>query len=71
MARPNCLRLAMFAVEAGLREIDSTGTQSGLLAQMQQRSRLYGMLRYEAYNEFDTNPYNFTVKEGDHDRSYR
>ncbi len=32
------LRLAMFAVEDGLREIDAKGTQSGLLDQMQHRS---------------------------------
>jgi methylisocitrate lyase len=47
------LRLAMFAVEAGLREIDSTGTQSGLLDRMQHRSRLYELLRYADYNQFD------------------
>jgi methylisocitrate lyase len=48
------LRLAMFAVEAGLREIDSAGTQSGLLDRMQQRSRLYELVRYADYNQFDT-----------------
>jgi methylisocitrate lyase len=48
------LRLAMFAVEAGLREIDSTGTQSGLLDAMQDRSRLYELLRYADYTQFDT-----------------
>jgi methylisocitrate lyase len=42
------LRLAMFAVEAGMREIDSTGTQSALLGQMQHRSRLYELLGYDA-----------------------
>jgi len=41
------LRLAMFAVEAGLREIDSAGTQSGLLERMQHRSRLYELLGYD------------------------
>jgi methylisocitrate lyase len=41
------LRLAMYAVEVGLREIANTGTQSGLLERMQHRSRLYGLLRYE------------------------
>jgi methylisocitrate lyase len=41
------LRLAMFAVEAGLREIDSAGTQSGLLERLQHRSRLYELLGYE------------------------
>ena len=40
------LRLAMFAVEVGLREIDAAGTQSGLLDQMQHRGRLYELLRY-------------------------
>ncbi|MGY2062693.1 isocitrate lyase/phosphoenolpyruvate mutase family protein, partial [Nocardia gipuzkoensis] len=35
------LRLAMYAAEAGLREIFETGTQAGLLDRMQHRSRLY------------------------------
>ena len=39
------LRLAMYAVEVGLREIADTGTQSGLVDQMRQRSRLYELLR--------------------------
>ncbi len=47
------LRLAMHAIEAGLREIGSTGTQSGLLNQMQQRKRLYELLRYADYTQFD------------------
>jgi methylisocitrate lyase len=47
------LRLAMFAVENGLREIDSQGTQSGLLDHMQHRKRLYELLRYADYNQFD------------------
>ena len=53
------LRLAMFAVEAGLREIDEAGTQSGLLDQMQHRSRLYELLRYADYTQFDSDIYNF------------
>lgn len=56
------LRLAMFAVEAGLREIDSAGTQSGLLDQMQHRSRLYELLRYNDYNQFDSDIYNFALQ---------
>lgn len=56
------LRLAMFAVEQGLREIASTGTQSGLLDQMQHRSRLYELLRYADYNEFDSDIYNFALQ---------
>ncbi|MBS9534709.1 methylisocitrate lyase [Mycobacterium sp. M1] len=55
------LRLAMFAVESGLREIDSAGTQSGLLDQMQHRSRLYELLRYAEYNKFDDDIFNFTL----------
>ncbi|MGW4118737.1 methylisocitrate lyase [Nocardia sp. NPDC004711] len=55
------LRLAMFAAETGLREIAATGTQSGLLDRMQHRSRLYELLQYERYNEFDSDIFNFTL----------
>ncbi|WP_433562244.1 methylisocitrate lyase [Nocardia sp. CA-151230] len=55
------LRLAMFATEIGLREIATTGTQSGLLDRMQHRGRLYELLRYERYNEFDSDIFNFTL----------
>ncbi|MEU5761524.1 methylisocitrate lyase [Nocardia sp. NPDC047648] len=55
------LRLAMFAAEAGLREIFEHGTQAGLLDRMQHRSRLYELLRYEAYNEFDSDIFDFTT----------
>ena len=53
------LRLAMFAVEAGLRQIDTAGTQSGLLEAMQHRSRLYELLRYADYTQFDEDIFNF------------
>ena len=56
------LRLAMFAVEAGLREIASAGTQSGILDQMQHRSRLYELLRYAEYNDFDSDIFNFSLQ---------
>ncbi|WP_458686732.1 methylisocitrate lyase [Nocardia tengchongensis] len=55
------LRLAMFAAETGLREIAATGTQAGLLDRMQHRSRLYELLEYERYNEFDSDIFNFTL----------
>ncbi|WP_327151062.1 methylisocitrate lyase [Nocardia sp. NBC_01329] len=55
------LRLAMYAAEAGLREIYAEGTQSGLLDRMQPRSRLYELLRYERYNEFDSDVFDFTL----------
>ena len=56
------LRLAMYAVEVGLREIADSGTQSGLLDQMQHRSRLYELLRYSDYNQFDSDIYNFATQ---------
>jgi methylisocitrate lyase len=55
------LRLAMFAVEVGLREIDSAGSQSGILEQMQHRGRLYELLRYADYNQFDDDIFRFTM----------
>ncbi|MFF3574480.1 methylisocitrate lyase [Nocardia jiangxiensis] len=55
------LRLAMHAAEAGLREIYEQGTQSGLLDRMQHRSRLYELLQYERYNEFDSDIFNFAL----------
>lgn len=56
------LRLAMHAVETGLREISSAGTQSGLLGQMQHRSRLYELLCYADYTQFDAQVYNFALQ---------
>jgi methylisocitrate lyase len=56
------LRLAMFAIEKGLREIHAEGTQEGLLGEMQHRSRLYEILEYERYNEFDSGIFNFSVE---------
>lgn len=57
------LRLAMHAVETGMREVFDAGTQSGLLGSMQHRSRLYELLRYADYNQFDSDIYNFAVQE--------
>ena len=55
------LRLAMQAVEEGFREIFERGTQERLLPKMQHRKRLYELLRYEQYNQFDQNIYNFKL----------
>ncbi|MBF6060631.1 methylisocitrate lyase [Nocardia terpenica] len=55
------LRLAMYAAEAGLREIVDKGTQAGLLDRMQHRGRLYELLEYQRYNEFDSDIFNFTL----------
>lgn len=56
-------RLAMKAVEDGLRSIYEKGTQEHLLENMQHRSRLYEIVKYKDYNEFDTNIFNFTLKK--------
>lgn len=55
------LRLAMKAVEDGLRQIKEKGTQEGLLGDMQTRKRLYEILEYERYNQFDQSVFNFKV----------
>jgi len=55
------LRLAMHAADAGLAAIAGTGTQGGLLDQMQHRRDLYDLLDYESYNTFDTSIFNFRV----------
>lgn len=55
------LRLAMYHVEESLRSIKEKGTQEHLLDKMQHRSRLYELVDYEAYNEFDKSIYNFEL----------
>jgi len=55
------LRLAMHAADAGLAAIADSGTQEGLLGQMQHRRDLYALLDYEAYGAFDTSVYNFKL----------
>ncbi|MCR6491954.1 methylisocitrate lyase [Cellulomonas sp. P24] len=55
------LRLAMGAVEAGLRTIATEGTQASLVPAMQTRARLYELLDYAAYTQFDASVFNFTV----------
>ncbi len=55
------LRVAMGAIGRGLGEIAQTGTQSGLLQEMQTRADLYELIRYEDYNRFDQSVFNFRV----------
>ncbi|MEW1633611.1 methylisocitrate lyase [Streptomyces sp. NPDC093801] len=57
-------RLAMGAVEEGLRTIAQEGTQESLLPRMQTRSRLYEVLDYEAYTAFDGSVFDFTLPPG-------
>jgi len=56
-------RLAMFAVEQGLNAIKKDGSQEAVLDKMQTRSRLYEVLGYEDYNNFDSSLYNFKLGE--------
>tara|TARA_Y100000588_G_scaffold2146_1_gene3080 strand:- start:170 stop:1081 length:912 start_codon:yes stop_codon:yes gene_type:complete len=55
------LRLAMKAVEDGLSWLQEHGTQKGIIGRMQTRSRLYDVIRYEDYNRFDQDIFNFSL----------
>jgi methylisocitrate lyase len=56
------LRLAMKAIEDGLTQIYNEGTQENVIPMMQPRSRLYEVIHYEDYNEFDTGIFNFNLE---------
>lgn len=55
------LRLAMRAVEDGLKTLAHDGTQIGLIDRMQTRSRLYEILRYGDYADFDETIFDFEL----------
>lgn len=55
------VRLAMKAVEDGLDHIMKEGSQEGIVDKMQHRKRLYEILHYERYNEFDQTLFNFKL----------
>ena len=57
------LRLAMGEVDRGLSAILKDGDQNGILDRMQHRRDLYELLRYEDYNRFDQDLFNFEVKD--------
>ncbi|MFE3996027.1 methylisocitrate lyase [Streptomyces goshikiensis] len=57
-------RLAMGAIEDGLRTLAAEGTQESLLPRMQTRSRLYEVLGYEDYSAFDSTVFDFTLPPG-------
>lgn len=54
-------RTAMGQTEAMLREIAQTGTQEPWLDRMQHRSRLYELVRYDEYNQFDQSVFTYSV----------
>jgi len=55
------LRLAMKAVEDGLAVLKKAGTQASVIGEMQTRAQLYELLRYEDYEKFDKNVFNFKL----------
>lgn len=55
------LRLAMGAIDRGLDSIKAEGSQESVVPQMQTRAELYDLLRYEEYNSFDRNIFNFKL----------
>jgi methylisocitrate lyase len=55
------LRIAMKAVLEALDVIAETGTQRDVVDRMQTRQELYDLLRYEDYNRFDQDLFNFKL----------
>lgn len=55
------LRLAMKAIEDGLRQIAAAGTQQGVVPDMLTRQELYDLLRYEEYAKYDEALFNFKL----------
>ena len=53
-------RLAMGQTEAMLRDIAETGTQEPWLDRMQHRSRLYELVKYEDFNQFDQSVFTYS-----------
>jgi methylisocitrate lyase len=55
------LRLAMGAIEDGLRTILAEGSQESIVPKMQTRKRLYELLHYDDYSVFDSDIANFRL----------
>ena len=64
------LRLAMGAIEEGLRALRRDGTQVSLLDRMQTRARLYELLGYADYDAFDADVFNFDLETGGRDNDH-
>ncbi|WP_291314741.1 methylisocitrate lyase [Corynebacterium sp. UBA2622] len=54
-------RTAMGQTEAMLKDIAATGTQESWLDKMQHRSRLYELVKYDEYNQFDQSVFTYSV----------
>lgn len=57
------LRIAMGATGRALDTLNEEGHLTSKLDEMQHRADLYELVDYEAYNQFDTNVFNFEVKK--------
>jgi len=55
------LRIAMGAIERGLDQLAAEGTLAGVVPEMQTRSRLYELVDYGGYSEFDADVYTFDL----------
>ncbi|MBT3989755.1 MAG: methylisocitrate lyase [Rhodospirillaceae bacterium] len=56
------LRLAMGAIEASFAALKEEGSLESQVGKMQTRKRLYEIIKYEEYNQFDQNLHNFELK---------
>jgi methylisocitrate lyase len=56
------LRLAMGAAERGLETILAEGSLVNRVPEMQTRARLYELVDYEGYSEFDADVYTFDLR---------
>ena len=57
------LRLSMHAIQEGLTELKAKGNQKSLLKKMQNRQRLYDLVKYNEYGEIDKNVSDFFKSE--------
>jgi methylisocitrate lyase len=55
-------RLALKNVEDGLKQIFKDGHQNNVIDKMQTRKRLYKLVDYEKYDEFDNSIFKFSKK---------
>jgi methylisocitrate lyase len=55
------LRLAMGSAMRGLDSLKEHGSLQGVVGEMQTRAELYDLLDYEAYNQFDSSIFNFSL----------
>lgn len=55
------LRLAMGSAMRGLDSLKAQGSLQSVVGEMQTRAELYDLLDYEAYNQFDSSIFNFSL----------